>query len=187
MSGGDFGGRLERVGFWAGFSFVFSFLCRFSFLSCCLFRLACGVCFRSQICMLRIWDFGDAEMTDRTRRRMVEEKSRVLRTRWLGRSCGGKTAPTTTKPCIEWVRDWVRVIAALHHAIDKVEKASLDGIRHHDSDRPHQLSSHFLSFFSLLFLSSSQSTISLRLLPPYAPRNETSIFVASYGSCSAIS
>ena len=44
-----------------------------------------------------------------------------------------------------------------------------------------------LSFFSLLFLSSSQSTISLRLLPPYAPRNETSIFVASYGSCSAIS
>ena len=42
-----------------------------------------------------------------------------------------------------------------------------------------------LSFFSLLFLSSSQSTISLRLLPPYAPRNETSIFVASYGSCSA--
>jgi len=50
--------------------------------------------------MLRIWDFGDAEMTDRTRRRMVEEKSRVLRTRWLGRSCGGKTAPTTTKPRI---------------------------------------------------------------------------------------
>jgi len=44
-----------------------------------------------------------------------------------------------------------------------------------------------LSFFSLLFLSSSQSTIMLRLLPPYAPRNETSIFVASYGSCSAIS
>jgi hypothetical protein len=42
-----------------------------------------------------------------------------------------------------------------------------------------------LSFLSLLFLSSSQSTISLRLLPPYAPRNETSIFVASYGSCSA--
>jgi len=41
-----------------------------------------------------------------------------------------------------------------------------------------------LFFFSLLFLSSSQSTISLRLLPPYAPRNETSIFVASCGSCS---
>jgi len=47
MSGGDFGGRLDRVGFWAGFSFVFSFLCRFSFLSCCLFRLLVGVCFRS--------------------------------------------------------------------------------------------------------------------------------------------
>jgi len=39
-----------------------------------------------------------------------------------------------------------------------------------------------LSFFSLLFLSSSQSTILLQLLPPYTPRNETSIFVASYGS-----
>ena len=39
-----------------------------------------------------------------------------------------------------------------------------------------------LSFFSLLFLSSSQSTISLRLLPPYTPRNETSIFVGSYRS-----
>jgi hypothetical protein len=50
--------------------------------------------------MLRIWDVGDAEMTDRTRRRMVEEESRVLRTRCPGRSCGGKTAPTTTKPRI---------------------------------------------------------------------------------------
>jgi len=55
-----------------------------------------------------------------------------------GMRCGGKTAPTTTKPRIEWVRDWVRVIAALDYAIDKVEKPSLDGIRHHDPDRPHQ-------------------------------------------------
>jgi hypothetical protein len=47
MSGGDFGGRLDRVGFWAGVSFVFSFPCRFSFLSCYLFRLLVGVCFRS--------------------------------------------------------------------------------------------------------------------------------------------
>jgi hypothetical protein len=44
MSGGDFGGRLYRVGFSAGFSFEFSFLCRFSFLSCCLFCLPVGVC-----------------------------------------------------------------------------------------------------------------------------------------------
>ena len=44
-----------------------------------------------------------------------------------------------------------------------------------------------LSFFSVLFLSSSQSTILLRLLSPYAPRNETSNFVASYGRCNAIS
>jgi hypothetical protein len=47
MSGGDFGGRLDSMGFWAGVSFVFSFLCRFSFLSCCLFCLLVGVCFRS--------------------------------------------------------------------------------------------------------------------------------------------
>jgi len=44
------------------------------------------------------WDLGDTEMTVRTRRRMGEEENRVLRTRWLGRSCGGKTAPTTTNP-----------------------------------------------------------------------------------------
>jgi len=45
MSEGDFGGRLDRVGFWAGFSFVFSFVFRFSFLSCRLFRLLVGVAF----------------------------------------------------------------------------------------------------------------------------------------------
>jgi hypothetical protein len=82
-------------------------------------------------------------------------------------------------------------MAALHHAINKVEKPSLDGIPDdHDSDRqtnyaPIIISS--LSFFSLSFLSSSQSTVSLRLLPPYTPRNETSIVVASYGSCSELS
>jgi len=52
----------------------------------------------------------------------------------------------------EWVRDWVRVIAALHHAIDKVEKHLLDGIRHHDPDTvPIIISSLF--FFTPLFLS----------------------------------
>jgi hypothetical protein len=101
----------------------------------------------------------------------------------------GKRLPPLKSHAFEWVRDWVRVIAALHHAIDKVEKPSLDGIRHHDPDTSpitYQSSSHlFPSRFC--FLVSSQSTISLRLLPPYAPRNETSTFVASYGSCSAIS
>jgi hypothetical protein len=47
MSGGDFGGRVDKVGFCAGFLFVFSFVCHFSFFSCCLFRLAFGVSFRS--------------------------------------------------------------------------------------------------------------------------------------------
>jgi len=35
MSGGDFGRRLYRVCFWAGFLFVISFLCHFAFRSCC--------------------------------------------------------------------------------------------------------------------------------------------------------
>ena len=94
----------------------------------------------------------------------------------------GKRLPPLQSHAIEWARDWVRVIAALHHAIDKVEKPSLDGIRHHDSDLTNHVPIIISSLsFSVLFLSSSQSTISLRLLPPYAPRNETSIFVASYG------
>ena len=102
----------------------------------------------------------------------------------------GKRLPPLQSHAFEWVRDWVRVIAALHHAIDKVEKPSLDGIRdNHDPDRPitHQSSSHLFPSSLFCFLVSSQSTISLQLLPPYAPRNETSIFVASYGSYSAIS
>jgi hypothetical protein len=127
------------------------------------------------------WALGDTKMTVRTRRRRIaEEENCVLGTSWLGRSCGGKTAPTTTSHAFEWVRVWVRVIAARHHVIDKVENFSLDGIRDLTNHVPIINSS--LSFFSLLFLSSSQSTISLRLLPPYAPRKETSNLVASYSS-----
>ena len=81
----------------------------------------------------------------------------------------GKRLPPLQSHAFEWVRDWVRVIAALHHAIEKVQKPSLDGIRDLTNHIPIIISS--LSFFSLLFLSSSQSTISLRLLPSYAPRN----------------
>jgi len=40
----------------------------------------------------------------------------------------GKRLPPLQSHAFEWARDWVRVIAALHHAIDKVEKPSLDGI-----------------------------------------------------------
>jgi len=99
-------------------------------------------------------------------------------------SVGGKRLPLLQSPAFEWVCDWVRVIASLHHAIDKVEKPLLDGIRHHNPDRPitYQSLSHLFSFFSLLFLGPSQSTISLQLLPTYAARNKTSIFVASYRS-----
>ena len=89
----------------------------------------------------------------------------------------GKRLPPLKSHAFEWVRDWVRGIAALHQAIDKFEKPSLDGIRD-NPDRPitYQSSSHL--FHSSLFdlLVSSQSTILLRLLPPYAPRNESSLF-----------
>jgi len=40
----------------------------------------------------------------------------------------GKRIPPLQSHAFEWVRGWVRAIAALHHAIDKVEKPSLDGI-----------------------------------------------------------
>jgi len=53
---------------------------------------------------------------------------------------------------IEWVRervrDRVRVIAALHHAIYKVEKPSLDGIQHHHPETVPIMISSLLCFVS---------------------------------------
>ena len=95
----------------------------------------------------------------------------------------GKQLPPLQTHAFEWVLDWVTLIPALHHAIDKVEKRLVDGIRHLTNHVPIIISS--LSFFSIVFLSSSQSTISLRLFPPYASQMETSIFVSSYGRRSA--
>ena len=73
----------------------------------------------------------------------------------------GKLLPPLQSHAIEWARDWVRVIVALHHAIDKVEKPSLDGIRHHDSDRPitYKSSSHLFpsSLFCFLVLANQLS------------------------------
>jgi len=40
-----------------------------------------------------------------------------------------KRLPPLQSHAFEWVHDWVRVIAALRHAIGKVEKPSLDDIR----------------------------------------------------------
>jgi len=51
----------------------------------------------------------------------------------------------------EWVRDWVRVIAALHHAIDTVEKPSLDGIQHHNPEI--SPITHLICFLLLSFVS----------------------------------
>ena len=66
----------------------------------------------------------------------------------------GKGLPPLQRHASEWVRDWVRVIAALHHAIEKVEKPLLDGIRDHATDGPHQSSSHLFpsSLFCFLVL-----------------------------------
>jgi hypothetical protein len=123
---------------------------------------------------------------------IAKEKKQMPLARTIGAHVGGgtdvvvgKRLPPLQSHAIEWARDWVRVIAALHHAIDKVEKPSLDGIGDDHDPETYQSSSHLFPSSLLCFLVSSQSTISLRLLPPYAPRNETSIFVASYGSCSA--
>jgi len=72
----------------------------------------------------------------------------------------GKRVPPLQSHEFEWVRDWVRVTAALHHAIDKVEKPSLDGIRHHDPDRQkYQSSSHLFpsSLFCFLVLANQRS------------------------------
>jgi len=72
----------------------------------------------------------------------------------------GKRLPPLQTHAFEWVRDWVRVIPALHHAINKVENPSLDGIRgHHDSERPHQSSSHLFpsSLFCFLVLANQLS------------------------------
>jgi hypothetical protein len=86
----------------------------------------------------------------------------------------GKQLPLLQSRAVVWVRNWVWVILALHHDIDKVEKPSLHGIHHHDPETsPIIISS--VSFFSLLFFMSRQSTISLRLRHPNAPRNTTSI------------
>jgi hypothetical protein len=40
----------------------------------------------------------------------------------------GKRLPPLQSHTFEWVRDWIRVIGALHHNIDKFEQHSLDGI-----------------------------------------------------------
>jgi hypothetical protein len=45
----------------------------------------------------------------------------------------GKWLPPLQSYALEGVRDWVSVIAALHHAMDKVEKPGLDSIRHHNA------------------------------------------------------
>jgi hypothetical protein len=80
-----------------------SFLCRFFVVS----RSVLVACFVGRLGFALVlhdtdnrWDLGNTGMTVRTRRRMAEQENRVLCTRWLGRSCGGKTAPTTTKPSI---------------------------------------------------------------------------------------
>jgi hypothetical protein len=65
----------------------------------------------------------------------------------------GKRLPPLQSHAFEWVRDWVRVIAPLHHAIDKVEKPSLDGIRR-TTIQTDLTNHHLISFLLLCFVSS---------------------------------
>jgi len=60
----------------------------------------------------------------------------------------GKRLPPLQSHAFEWVCDWVRAITALHHAIDKVKKPSLDGIR--DTTIQTDLTNHHLISFLLL-------------------------------------
>ena len=70
-----------------------------------------------------------------------------------------KQLPPQQIHAIELVHDWVSVIVALHHPIDKVEQPSLDGIQHHDPDTSAihiQSSSHLFPSSLFCFLVSSQ-------------------------------
>jgi len=91
----------------------------------------------------------------------------------------GKRLPPLESHAFEWVRDWLRVISALHHAIDKVEKPLLDGIRHHDPETPpitYQSSSHLFpsSLFCFLVLANQLSRCGyslpmlLEMRPPFS-------------------
>ena len=69
----------------------------------------------------------------------------------------GTRLPPLQSHAIQWVRDGVRVIVALHQAINKVENCLLDGIRHHDAQSSpitYQSSSHLFpsSLFCFLVL-----------------------------------
>jgi len=56
-----------------------------------------------------------------------------------------KLLPQLQSHAIELAHEWVSVLAALHHAIDKVEEPSLDGIGDHTN---HHRISFLLCFVS---------------------------------------
>jgi len=85
---------------------------------------------------------------------VLTEENTALRFTSFNNGAGivlGKRLPPLQSYVFEWVRDWVRVIAALHHAIDKFEKPLRNCIRHLTNHVPIIISS--LPFFSALFLS----------------------------------
>ena len=65
----------------------------------------------------------------------------------------GKRLPPLQSHAFEWVRDWVRAIAALHHAIDKVEKPSLDRFRDDHHSARDRTNHHLICFLLLSFVS----------------------------------
>ena len=92
----------------------------------------------------------------------------------------GKQLPQLKSHAFEWERDWVRVLAALHQAIDKIEKPLVDGILDDDdtdtSVITYQSSSHFFpsSLFCCLVLANQLSRCGYSLptlfetKPPYS-------------------
>ena len=63
----------------------------------------------------------------------------------------GKLLPPPQSHTCEWVRDQVGVIAALHHAIDKVEEPSLAGIQTPPFKQTSPIVNSSLSFLFLGF------------------------------------
>jgi len=71
---------------------------------------------------------------------------------WLDHGVVGKRLPPLQSHAIERVRDWVRVIAALHHAIDKVEYPTASDTTNQTSPITYLSSSHLFSSSLFCFL-----------------------------------
>jgi len=128
------------------------------------------------------------EMMVRTRRRMVEEEDGGRGEPGASHQVAGEELwwehgshhykATRLSGCVTWL-GLSRLCITPSRRLDNLHWTASDTTIQRLTSTIIILS---LSFFFLLFLSHSQSTISPRRLPPCAPRNESSVFVVSYGT-----